>query len=132
MKAELQIKTAKSTAYVLSFFVLAAPPLFIYNKMQEGESGTWQSDLFFMGLMYILLLPLIMICWVYAWSLTRRKWKTALVFFILNVIWSILVVINRPIFLPIEIVTVVLLLQGILGLRKLQRVPSPSIPNQVT
>jgi hypothetical protein len=120
MNAERQIKIARGTAFVFSGFILAAPPLLIYNKMQGGESIDWQSALHFIGFMYILILPLVMLYWIYAWSLNRRKWKTALVFFILNVIWEIVTVISSPIFLPIAILVIALLLQGILGLRKLQ------------
>ncbi len=129
MKAEKQIKIARGTAFVLSFVLLAAPPLFVADKMDKGESVTWQFALLFMGTMYILILPLVMLCWVYAWSLNRRKWKTALILFILHVIWSIGTVITNPLLLPIEIAVVALLLQGMLGLRKLQAVSSSHVPD---
>jgi hypothetical protein len=139
MKAERQIKIARGTAFVLSAFILSAPPLFIHEKMQAGESLTWQFPLIFMGLMYILILPLALLCWIYTWALNHRKRKTAFVFFALLAILNILSFINSlitpqsdvPIMailfeLTIPIVFIVLLLQGILGLRKVQIVPSSS------
>ena len=130
MKAEKQIKIASGTAFALSFVILLAPPLFVADKINKGESVTWQSALLFMGLTYIILiLPLATLCWVFAWSLKRRKRKTALILFILQVIWAIGSVITNPLLLPIEIAVVVLLLQGILGLRKLQEVSSSPVPD---
>jgi NADH:ubiquinone oxidoreductase subunit 6 (subunit J) len=129
MKAEKQIKIARGTAFALSFVILLAPPLFVADKINKGESVTWQFALLFMGLMYILMSPLFALCLVYAWSLKRRKQKTAIVFFSLHVIWSIGTVITNSLLLPIEIAVVALLLQGILGLRKLQAVSSSPVPD---
>jgi hypothetical protein len=113
----------------LSFILILAPPLFVADKMNEGESITWQFALLYMGILYILMLPLVMLCWVYARSLNRRKWKTALTLFILHVIWSIGTIITNLFLLPIEIAVVILLLQGILGLRKLQAVSASPLPD---
>jgi predicted membrane channel-forming protein YqfA (hemolysin III family) len=135
MKAEKQIKIARGTAFALSIVLLLAPGLFVADKLNKGESVTWQSALLFMGFMYVLISPLVSICWMYAWSLKRRKRKTALVFFVLLVILNLLSLIHSltnpppetPIMadileLTIPLVAVVLLLQGILGLRKSQSV----------
>jgi hypothetical protein len=129
MKAEKQIKIARVTAFVLSFILLLGPPLLLVAKLNEGESFPWQNGLLFMGFMYIIILPLAAVCWVYAWSLNRGKWKTALILFILHVIWSIGSVVTAPFLLPIEIVIVALLLQGILGLRKLKAVSASLVPD---
>lgn len=139
MEAERQIKIARGAAFFLIFPLILAPGLFLSEKLKEGDSTTWQFILSFMGLWYILTLPLFAFCLVFAWSLKRRKQKTALVLFILLAIWMIILSarvlstlsLDEPILaglLPviIPIVVVVLLLQGVLGLRKSQAVSSPS------
>ncbi|MGA2322312.1 MAG: hypothetical protein ABSG22_00500 [Sedimentisphaerales bacterium] len=136
MKAEKQIKIARGTAFFLIFPLILAPgSLFSYDQLLKGgESVTWQFALSFMGFTYILMSPLFALCLIYAWSLKRRKQKTAVVCFGLLAIWMIMSSIyllktlppDVPIvpYLVIPIVVVALLLQGILGLRKLQTAQS--------
>jgi hypothetical protein len=139
MKAEKQIKIARGTAFFLLFPLILAPGIFVSDKLKGGESITWQSALGFMGFAYILMSPLFALCLVFAWSLKRRKQKTALVLFILLAIWGIISSVSalRSPDLPIlpslifPIVVVVLLLQGILGLRKSQAVSSPPVPPRI-
>jgi hypothetical protein len=130
MKAETQIKIARGTAFFLIIALLAGPLMLVGEKLNRGESVTWQFALLYIGIVYVFLLPFIVLCCVFAWSLKRRKQKTALALFILLAIWAIATVIAEPITMPIELVVSGLLVQGVLGMRKTPAMPTPeSIPS---
>jgi hypothetical protein len=122
MKPETQVKISRITAIVLIFLFLIAPPLFVYEKIDiEEEEVSPEQTLIFLSLMYVFLLPLVLVLGGFAWALKRNKRKVAIVLFVIYVIWGILSAIFSGIgVLAIEFLTVLLLLQGILGIRKLQ------------
>ncbi len=122
MKPETQINIGRKTAIVLLFLLLATPPLFICQKINvEEEQVSLKQALIFSTFMYILLLPLVSILGGFAWALRRNKQKVAIVLFVIYVIWGVLSAIVSGIgLLLVEFVTVLLLLQGVLGIRKSQ------------
>lgn len=122
MKPETQVKIGRRTALVLIFLLLIFPPLFVYDKIQiEQEEVNPQQALLFLGLMYMFMLPLVLILGGFAWVLRRNKQKTAIILFVIYTIWCLLSAIVGGIgVLLIEFLTIFLLLQGILGIRKLQ------------
>jgi hypothetical protein len=122
VKPETQINIGRKTAIVLLFLLLATPPLFICQKINvEEEQVSLKQALIFSTFMYILLLPLVSILGGFAWALRRNKQKVAIVLFVIYVIWGVLSAIVSGIgLLLVEFVTVLLLLQGVLGIRKSQ------------
>lgn len=122
MRAETQVKIGRRTAIVLVFLFLMIPPLIVYDKIQtEEDSVNLQQTLMFLGLMYVFLLPLVFILGGYAWAVKHNRQKIAIALFVIHAIWALLsIIFNEVGILLVEFLVMFLLLQGILGIRKLQ------------
>ncbi|HBG77874.1 MAG TPA: hypothetical protein DDW84_03345 [Phycisphaerales bacterium] len=121
MKSKTQIKIGRISAFFLIICFLACPPLFIYEKIEtDPEKITVQMTFGALLIMYLFFLPLVGLLASYAWALKRNKQKTALILLIIYVIWGIIAISSNDLgFLIIEGITILFLLQGILGLRKI-------------
>jgi hypothetical protein len=125
MKPETQVKIGRATAFVLIFILLTGPPLFLYNKITTGEQElTLQTAVLYLGITYLIMIPLILLCSIFAWALKRKRLKLSLVLFVIHILWAIVsgVLSGLGVVMIIEIIIVLLLLQGILGLVKLREV----------
>lgn len=122
MKAETLIQIGRITALIVLFIILTIPPLFVYGAIELYEKEVAPKEaLFIIGISYMFYLPLVSILAGFAWALKRNKQKTAIVLFVLCVLWGILSGIANGIAgLVINVIIIVLLLQGILGIRKMQ------------
>jgi len=123
VKPETQIKIARTTSIILIFVLLAGPGFFLYDKITtEGEDVSPKMALKFIGIMYILMTPLIFLCSIYIWVLKRRKFKLTIFIFSLHLLWAISAsIISGFGIMIIEMIIIVLLLQGVLAIRKLER-----------
>lgn len=123
MRPETQIKIARTTAFVLIFILLISPPISLYDKiMTEDQEISLHAALLFMGLMYLIMIPLILLCSIFAWVLKHRKFKMAVVLLLIHILWAIgSAIVGGPGMLILEIIVIVLLLQGVLGIRKLEK-----------
>lgn len=137
MKPETQVKIARRTSFVWFFLYMLYPLGYMYDKVYIGAwSPTLKQAVMWFAMMYLFpAVPLAMLFWGYAWALKRRKRRTATVLFVLTALQAVSSVIKGGMFmLVIGIVTVVLLLQGILGISKLPPVSpqKPSVPDSGT
>lgn len=126
MKAETQIKIGRITALIVLFYILISPLLMVYGAIEiEEKEVALKQSLFFIGSWYVFSLPVLSILGWFAWALKRNKQKTAIVLFVICVIWGIVASIANIIadgigMLVIDMIINFLLLQGILGVRKMQ------------
>ena len=82
-----------------------------------------------MGLGYLFTLPIIATSVGLYWSLIRKKVKAAIAFFVIQVLWALYsgIVAGRATLL-VEVVVILLVLQGILGIVKLRKYGQLSKP----
>jgi len=95
----------------------------LYDKITtEGEDVSPKMALKFIGIMYIFVTPLIFLCSMYIWALKRRKLKLTFFLFSLHLIWAISAsIISGFGIMIIEMIIIILLLQGVLAIRKLEK-----------
>ena len=109
--------------------MLISPILAAWEKLQNEIpiDSTVELDLTSVllylsnGPTYLLVAPLIVLYWVFAWSLKSRKRTLATILFVLNTLKIVFAFKAGGVFMLVfDLVVIGLLLQGILGLRKLQ------------
>jgi len=118
MKADTQIKVGRRTAIVLVFIFLVVPPFALLGIIDEGEPNSFNMGMIFLSFMYIIMLPRVVLLGLYSWFLRHSKLKASFVLFTIFVLGVIVKSIASPFFLPIGIILLGLLLQGLLGLWK--------------
>ncbi|MHC4396258.1 MAG: hypothetical protein ACYS1A_11455 [Planctomycetota bacterium] len=126
MKSETQIRIGITTALVVIFFLLTAYALHLYQIATEKQISPEQAEqvcrvmIGIIIFVWPLMVLLVVLLAAFAWSLTRRKQEgAATLLFIYTMLSIALVFINIVVWLMHWFV-VLLLYQGVLGVRKLQ------------
>ena len=124
MKPETQVKIGRITALLLVVIHLVGPVIrFIALIRGLAVKVEISPKVILLTLMVVCLssLPLIAVAVGLYWSLLRKKLKAAIVFFVIEVLWGLYSVTRGGgLMLVIEIIVMLLLLQGILGIRRLR------------
>ena len=124
MKAETQYKIGMIAALFLVVIHLIGPVIrFVALIRGLTVKVEISPKVILLTLMVVCLssLPLLAVAVGLYWSLLRKKLKAAIVFFVIEVLWSLYAATRGDeLMLVIEIIVLLLLLQGILGIRGLQ------------
>ncbi|MFC1737982.1 hypothetical protein ACFL1G_02910 [Planctomycetota bacterium] len=121
MRPETQIRIARITALIIVIHLLISPLLMLNDKLQtEGAEITLTMATQFLIITYLMWLPLIAILGGYAWALKRRKFKLAIILFIIHTLSGVYRI-SGVVLLFGVVPFAILLLQGLLGIRKLNK-----------
>ena len=121
MKPETQVKIGRVTVLFWVFRSLLGPAVGTIRE-RAAQELTSEQALAVLGLLYLLTLPLIVTSMGLCWALIRKKLKAAIAFFAIQAIWGLYsgIVAGRATLL-LEVIVIFLVLQGILGIKKLRK-----------
>jgi len=124
MKPETQLRIGRVAAFYPIFRHLLAP-LVITVRERAAQELSPEDTLIYLGVGCLLALPLLAASVGFYWALLRKKLKVAIVLFVIHTLWAlwngICAIVNGEGVgtLSFEVVMLLLLLQGILGIRKM-------------
>jgi hypothetical protein len=126
MKPETQVRIGKATAILCAFRTLAGPAVATIRECAAQELLPEQT-LAAMGLLYLFTLPLIASSVGLCWALVSRRLKPAIACFVIQVVWGLYSgIVAGGATLLFEAILIFAVLQGILGIWKMQSSTSPS------
>ena len=128
MKPETQVKIGRVTVLFWIFRSLFGPAVGTIRE-HAAQGLTPEQTLAVLGLSYLFTLPIIATSVGLYWSLIRKKVKAAIAFFVIQTLWALYsgIVAGRATLL-VEVVVILLVLQGILGIVKLRKYGQLSKP----
>jgi len=129
VKPETQVKIGRVTVLFWVFRSLFGPAVGTIRE-RAAQALTYEQTFLVFALSYLFTLPIIATSVGLYWSLIRKKLKAAITFFVIQTFWALYsgIVAGRATLL-VEVLVILLVLQGILGVVKLRKYGQLSNPS---